>query len=190
MARSVIFLKEGFDLATKADKEQRVQELKEFVSGAELWMVSDYRGLSVQAFADLRTKLREQDAHITVAKNTLYRRVLEDVGPSDAIKLLSGPSAVTASHGDVAAAAKILWDLYQDDDSFVIRGGVLEGDVVGVDVIARLSSLPSREDLLGQAVGAIGSPLSGIVFVLDSLLAGLVYSLQGRLEQIEGSSAE
>ena len=177
-------------MATKADKEQRVQELKEFISGAELWMVSDYRGLSVQSFADLRAKLREQDAHITVAKNTLYRRVLEDVGPSEAIEFLSGPSAVTASHGDVAAAAKILWDLYQDDDSFVIRGGVLEGDVVGVDVIARLSSLPSREDLLGQAVGAIGSPLSGIVVVLDSLLAGLVYTLQGRLEQIEGSSAE
>ena len=67
-------------MATKAEKKQRVRELADFVAGAPLWMVSDYRGLSVPAFAELRGKLREHEAGITVAKNTLFRRVLEAPG--------------------------------------------------------------------------------------------------------------
>lgn len=177
-------------MATKADKERRVQELTDLVADAPLWMVSDYRGLSVPAFAELRDKLREQGANIAVAKNTLFRRVLEETGPDGAVEMLSGPSAVTACRGDVAAAAKVLWDLYQEDETFVVRGGVLDGEVIGADVIARLSSLPSRDELLGQAVGAISSPITGLVYALDGLLSGLVYALQGRLEQLEGASAD
>ena len=176
-------------MATKAEKKQRVGELADFVAGAPLWMVSDYRGLSVPAFAELRGKLREHEAGITVAKNTLFRRVLETPGLESAVELFSGPSAVTVCHGDVAAAAKVLWDLYSSDERFVIRGGVLDGEVIGTDVIERLSSLPGRDDLLAQVVGGISSPITGLVYALDGLLSGLVYALQGRLEQLEESSA-
>lgn len=176
-------------MATKAEKEERVRELTEFVGDASLWMISDYRGLSVPAFAELRNKLREHEAGITVAKNTLFRRVLEAIGRADAVELLSGPSALTVCRGDVAAAAKVLWDLYRDDETFVIKGGVLDGEVIGPDVIARLSSLPSRDELLAQLVGGISSPITGLVYVLEGLLSGLVYALQGRLEQMEVSSA-
>ena len=96
---------------------------------------------------------------------------------------------MTVCHGDVAAAAKVLWDLYSSDERFVIRGGVLDGEVIGTDVIERLSSLPGRDDLLAQVVGGISSPITGLVYALDGLLSGLVYALQGRLEQLEESSA-
>ncbi len=190
IAGGPVFLEKEEDrLATKAEKEQRVQELTEFVADAPLWMVSDYRGLSVPAFAELRAKLRDHEAGITVAKNTLFRRVLEATGAEEAVELFSGPSAVTVCHGDVAAAAKVLWKLYLDDETFVIRGGVLDGELIGNDVIARLSSLPSRDELLAQVIGGVGSPITGLVYALDGLLSGLVYALQGRLQQLEESSA-
>ena len=170
-------------MATKAEKEKRVEELTEFVTNAPLWMVSDYRGLSVPAFDELRNKLREHEAGITVAKNTLFRRALQATAADDAVEMFSGPSAVTACHGDVAAAAKVLWNLY------VIRGGVLDGELIGTDVIAKLSSLPGRDELLAQVVGGISSPITGLVYALDGLLSGLVYALQGRLQQLEESSA-
>ena len=181
--------KEEYKLATKAEKEKRVEELTEFVGNAPLWMVSDYRGLSVPAFTELRAKLREHEAGITVAKNTLFRRALQAAGADDAVEMFSGPSAVTVCHGDVAAAAKVLWDLYESDETFLIRGGVLDGELIGADVIAKLSSLPGRDELLAQVVGGISSPITGLVYALDGLLSGLVYALQGRLQQLDESSA-
>ncbi len=176
-------------MATRAEKEQRIQELTEFVIEAPLWMVSDYRGLSVPAFAELRGKLREHDATVTVAKNTLFRRVLESADLSAADGMFAGPSAVTACRGDIAAAAKVLWDLFKDDESMVLRGGVMDGEIIDTEVIARLSALPSRDELLAQAVGGIASPITGLVYTLDALLSGLVYTLQGRISQMEESSA-
>ncbi len=176
-------------MATRAEKEQRVQELTEFVVEAPLWMVSDYRGLSVSAFAELRRKLREHDATITVAKNTLFQRVLGSADLSTADDMFVGPSAVTACWGDIASAAKVLWDLFQDEESMVIRGGVMDGEIIDTEVIARLSALPSRDELLAEAVGGIASPITGLVYTLDALLSGLVYTLQGRILQMEESSA-
>ena len=176
-------------MATRADKERRVQELTDFVAGAPLWMVSDYRGLSVSEFTELRGKLREHAATLTVSKNTLFRRVLDSANLTAPDELLAGPSAITACRGDMSAAAKILWDAFRRDDSLVIRGGVMDGEIVDANLIERLSSLPSRDELLAQAVGGIAGPIDGLVYALDGLLSGLVYALQGRLSQMEESSA-
>ena len=66
---------------------------------------------------------------------------------------------------------------------------MLDGELIGTDVIAKLSSLPGRDELLAQVVGGISSPITGLVYALDGLLSGLVYALQGRLQQLDESSA-
>ena len=58
-----------------------------------------------------------------------------------------------------------------------IKAGV-EGKVTSKDVIDELAKLPPKEQLLANAVGAIQSPLYGIVGVLQGPLRELVYTLQ------------
>jgi large subunit ribosomal protein L10 len=96
-------------------------------------MVADYRGLTMPEIDELRSKLLEAGARFTVVKNTLTRRAAEAAGRQEVLELIDGPTAIAFldSEGDPAAVAKILNDTARTNDVLVIRGGLLEGTVVG-----------------------------------------------------------
>jgi large subunit ribosomal protein L10 len=70
-----------------------------------------------------------------------------------------------------------------------VRGGVLNGRVIGADEVNRLATMPPVEQLRAEVVGAIGGPLASLVGVLNGVLQTLVGTLEARNEQMSGSAA-
>ena len=64
--------------------------------------------------------------------------------------MLSGPTAIAVCDSDPTAAAKVFVDTAKDLPLLVIKGGLVEGNVVGVDEITALSKLPSRQEMMAQ----------------------------------------
>ena len=177
-------------LATKAEKIERVKALGDVVGGVPAWYVSDFSGLSVKQIQDVRRRLRDQGATLSVIKNTLARRAVTDAGLEDAAAaLFDGPSAMTVCGEDAVGPARILWELFRQDQRRVVRGGMLDGRVVGPEILEKLSRLPGRDELLAQVVAGVGAPLGGLVYVLEGVLSSLIYALQGRLEQRQGAGS-
>src|SRR5213079_959477 len=117
----------------RSDKERVVAELAERLRSSETLMVADYRGLTMPEIDELRSKLLEAGARFTVVKNTLTRRAAEAAGTTDVLELIEGPTAIAflKADGDPVAVAKVLSETARAHDVLVIRGGVLEGNVVG-----------------------------------------------------------
>src|SRR5215471_18718054 len=113
----------------KEDKERVVTELTERLRTSEALIVADYRGLTMPQIDDLRGKLLEHGARLTVVKNTLTRRAAEAAGTDALLALLEGPSAIAfiESEGNAAAVAKALSDSARDTRILVVRGGVMGG---------------------------------------------------------------
>ncbi len=174
-------------MATRAVKREQVEEIKAVITGAPLWMVSDYRGLTVAGIQALRRRIKESGGNIRIAKNSLARRAADDAGLGDVKILFDGPSAITGCYDDLVGPARALWENYERDDRWAVRGGVLNGELISADQVQRIASLPSRDQLLAQAVWGIESPISGFVRSLEGILSGLVYALQGRVDQLEES---
>jgi len=174
-------------LASRAVKRERVEEIKALITRAPLWMVSDYRGLTVPGLQALRRRIKESGGNIRIAKNSLARRAVEDAGLDDVKVLFEGPSAITECHDDLVGPARALWQNYERDDRWEVRGGVLNGELISSEQVQRIASLPSRDQLLAQAVWGIESPISGLVRSLEGILSGIVYALQGRIDQLEKS---
>ena len=65
----------------------------------------------------------------------------------------------------------------KENAAFVIKGGVMGKNLLGLDNVKALASMPSREELVAKAVGSIASPLRGLVTVLSGLPRGLVTAL-------------
>jgi large subunit ribosomal protein L10 len=164
-----------------------VEEIKAVVTGAPLWMVSDYRGLPVADLQALRRRIKESGGNIRIAKNSLARRAVDDAGLEDAKVLFDGPSAITECYDDLVGPARALWEDYERDDRWAVRGGVLGGELISTEQVQRIASLPGRDQLLAQAVWGIESPISGLVHSLEGILSGFVYALQGRIGQLEES---
>jgi len=150
-------------------------------------MVADYRGLTMPEIDELRSKLLEAGARFTVVKNTLTRRAAEAAGRQEVLELIDGPTAIAFldSEGDPAAVAKILNDTARTNDVLVIRGGLLEGTVVGDAEIKRLATLPSADVLRAQLVGAVAGPLTTVVGLFAAPLRDLVGVIDARIRQLE-----
>ena len=166
----------------REDKARVIEELAEKLRGGSAVLV-DYQGMDVGQSTRLRARSREAGVEFVVAKNTLTRRAADEAGVEDLSEYLVGPTALAFSE-DPVASAKLMAEFADQVESFVLKGGLLEGGrVLDEPGVVALSRLPSREQLLAQVVGGISSPLTGLVNVLNNTVQGLVVALNQIAEQ-------
>jgi large subunit ribosomal protein L10 len=162
-----------------------IDEVAGEISGSDAIFAVDYRGISVPQAADLRTKLRDVDAHFRVVKNTLTERAADQAGAEGLKALLEGPTAMTFVRGDAAAAAKALRDFRRATGGQLLefKGGWMNGAAVSPEEMDAIAQLPSREVLYGRLVGMVASPLTGLVGALGGLVGGLARQLAQMADQ-------
>ena len=169
----------------RADKQAAVADIVESFNGAAGAVLTEYRGLTVKQLQDLRRSLGE-NANYAVVKNTLAKIAANEVGISGFDDLLTGPTAIAFINGDVVEAAKGLRDFAKANPTLVIKGGVLDGNILDASEIAKLADLESREVLLGKLAGAMLASLSQAVYLLNAPLsqaARLAGALQAKVEE-------
>jgi large subunit ribosomal protein L10 len=154
-----------------------IDEIAAEIKEAEAIYAVDYRGISVPAAAELRTKLRDADATFRIVKNTLTERAADKAEIAELKELLEGPTALTFVRGDAALAAKALNDHARVTDTLAFKGGFMNGAPLTPDDIKSIARLPARDVLYGQLVGIVASPITGLARGLGSLLGGLAVAL-------------
>src|SRR6186997_976809 len=171
----------------RSEKERVVAELAKRLSDADTLMVADYRGLTMPEIDELRSRLLEAGARFTVVKNTLTKRAAEEAGTTEVLELIDGPTAIAflEADGDPVAVAKVLNEVARANDVLVIRGGMLEGTVVGDAEIKRLATLPPAEVLRAQLASAVFAPLTTVVGLFTAPLRDLVGVIDARIRQLE-----
>jgi large subunit ribosomal protein L10 len=171
----------------KDEKQQVVAELTERLRATETLIVADYRGLTNKQVEELRTKLIEAGARLTVVKNTLTRRAAEEAGADALLTLLEGPTAIAfiEADGDPVAVAKALGDTARDTKVLALRGGVMQGATISAEQVEELGKLPPVEVLRGQLLGVVVAPLTTVVGLLSAPLRDLVGLIDARIEQLE-----
>lgn len=167
-------------------KQEVVSALSDSFTRAKIAVVAEYRGLKVSDLEKLRRNLREQDAQIQVAKNTLLRLAVQDT-PYDSLgDSFSGTTAVAVGFTEPVGPAKVLAAFAKEySASFVIREAGLEGKRISADDLLALSKLPGREELLGKLLGTMAAVPTGFVRVLSAVPQKLLYALTAVREQKE-----
>ena len=157
-------------------KVDQVAELKELFNGAEAVFVAEYRGLTVAQASALRKAIRAAGGQAKVARNRLAEIALDEVGLAKDVKMMKGPNLYVVAADNSPAVAKAIKDFSEvkENAAFVIKGGVMGKNLLDLNNVKALASMPSREELVAKAVGSIASPLRGLVTVLSGLPRGLV----------------
>ncbi len=173
--------------APRADKVAVVEEVTAKLNEADAVFVTEYRGLTVSQFADLRAPLRDAGAEHKIYKNTLVKLAATAADMEGLHEHLSGPTALTFVQGDVAAAAKALTEQAKATPALVIKGGMMGESVMSADDLKVLADLPSRDVLLSQLAGAIQAPLVKTAGLLQALPRNFAYGLSALIEQQEAA---
>ncbi len=150
-------------------KQPVVSEIKELLDGAESAVVVDYRGITVAQDTALRKKLREAGVSYKVYKNTMIRFAAKGTAFEALDPNLEGPTAIAVSKTDATAPARILAEFAKTAPALEIKGGVVEGAYYDAKGMEKISSIPSREILLGKLLGSMQSPITNIARVLKQI---------------------
>ena len=152
-----------------AKKQEEVSKLAEKIKNAKLVILTDYRGITVQDVTELRAHFRKSNSEYTVIKNNIIRRALAECKIEGLDDVLVGPTAILMDDNDYLAPAKTLYNYTKKNDSYKIKGAILEGKVISVEEIIELAKLPSREELLSKLAGSLLGTISKLAVGLDQV---------------------
>jgi large subunit ribosomal protein L10 len=151
-------------------KKQVVSSITEKLKDAKSIVVVEYRGLTVEKATELRKKCREAGVEYKVYKNTLMRFAFDELGYKEISASLKGPNAIALCNSDEVSAARVINDFVKtSNDAVVIKAGVAEGKVIGVDEVKALASVPTKEILLAQLCGVLQGNIRNLAYMLDQI---------------------
>ena len=157
----------------RPDKIEEVKLLTDRLSRANSVVLVDFRGITVAQAQQLRNQCRESDVEYRVVKNNLLQRALDAVGIEGADWMLTGPTALAISYDDEVIAAKRIKSFSDSARVVKIKGGILEGSILGADEVIRLADLPSREELLARVAACFAGPMTQVARVFQAPIRDL-----------------
>ena len=144
-------------------KAKAAQDLADKFKGASSTVLMDYIGINVADDTELRAELRNEGVEYSVVKNTLLEHAFEDAGYGDMKQYLKGTTAV-AIGSDPIAPERVL-KKYSDKfgkKMFHFKGGIVDGQIVSLDELMQLATLPSREGLISVLAGTLNGLIAGL----------------------------
>ena len=164
---------------------QQVGQIRELFESSDVVLLTDFQGLTVAEVNELRQQLRAANMQYKVCKNTLINVVAQEREIEGLAPYLKGNTALAASD-DPAAVSKILFDFGEEHENLQVKGGVLGKQVIDAKAVKALQDMPSKEVLIGKAIGGISAPLYGLVGVLNngSPMTRFVNVLSGTISQV------
>ncbi len=164
---------------TRAEKAEYIKKIREKVEKANIVLVTDFKGLTVEEMETLRGMLREKGVEYQVVKNTLARIALKDTQFELLSEHLKDNCAFAFGYDDPVVAAKVLGEYKKKNKNFIVKFGVFEGEFLDEAKIEELSKLASREEMLSKMLCTLNAVPTNFVCLFGNLLRGLLNVLTG-----------
>ena len=168
---------------TKEEKQSMIDELSNSLDNNGVIYITDISELDAAATSALRRQCFAKNIKLSVVKNTLLKKAMENVKGKDFTELydvLPGPTAIMLSEvGNVPA--KVINDFRKKNNKPLLKGAFVEESIyVGDDQLGTLVDIKSKDELIGEIVGLLQSPAKNVISALNSgknTIAGLVKTL-------------
>ena len=170
----------------RQEKNQLIDELSDLLRAKSLFYLTDASGLDAETTTELRRESVKKNLTVRVVKNTLLRKAMERVEERNFEELygsLVGQTALLV--GDVGnVPAKLIKDFAKKHEKPVLKAAyVEEAYYVGANQLDVLTSIKSKDELLGDIVMLLQSPAKNVLGALQSggnTISGLVKALESR----------
>lgn len=173
---------------TREQKAQMIDDLQQILVDTDTIYLTDISGLNASETSILRRACFKKDIQLRVVKNTLLKKAMERVEDKEYEELydvLKGNTAIMISDKE-NAPAKVIKDFRKKSEKPILKGAWIQAAVyIGDDKVDTLSNLKSKEELIGDVINILQSPMKTVVSQLQSggqKLSGLVKTLSERSE--------
>ncbi|QIY82076.1 50S ribosomal protein L10 [Chryseobacterium sp. NEB161] len=156
---------------TKDQKVVAIQEIKDLLQGAKVVYVADLDGLNAAKSSDFRRQAFKNNIKVKVVKNTLLQKAMEQIDGvdfSEMFETFKGNSAVLISE-TANAPAKLIKDFRKKEEKPALKSAfVQETFYVGDNNLETLANIKSREEMIGEIIGLLQSPIRNVLSALQN----------------------
>lgn len=167
---------------TREEKNQVIDSLAQQITDSKHFYLTDIEALNAEDTSSLRRKCFEKDIKLVVVKNTLFKKALEKCEGDYAElydTLKTNTSVMFTETGNTPA--KLIKEFRKGGEKPLLKGAFVEESIyIGDDQLDALSSIKSKDELLGDLIGLLQSPAKNVLSALQSgggTLAGIVKTL-------------
>ncbi len=154
---------------TKKEKELSLTKITDKLKDAKGVVFTEYRGMTAKQVDQVRKNLRKENVSYEVIKVTLLKKALSALGiKADTLKY-SGPIAVAVSREEETTAARVLKGMIKDNPQIILDGGIFNNELIGSDMVNKLASIPSKQQLLTQLVYVLSGNVRSLLYTLNAI---------------------
>ena len=170
-------------MSTKAFKSEKIDAIKSKIEKAQVAVITEYKGLSVEEITKLRREIQKNGGGYMVTKNTLAKIAVKGTEYELLTDKLTGPIALAFGFDDPVTPAKAVTKFIKETKKGEILGAVLDGKLLSIEETKALAELPTKEELFAKMLGSINSPASGIVGCVSGVMAALTRAVAAVRDQ-------
>lgn len=160
---------------TKDQKVVAIQEIKDLLQDAKVVYVADLDGLNAAKSSEFRRQAFKQNIKVKVVKNTLLQKAMEQIDGvnfSEMFETFKGNSALMIAE-TANAPAKLIKDFRKKEEKPALKSAfVQETFYLGDNNLDTLVSIKSREEMIGEIIGLLQSPIQRVVSALQNKSEG------------------
>ena len=157
---------------TKEDKVLVIQDIKGMLQDAKVVYVANLEGMNAAATSDFRRQAFKQNITLKVVKNTLLQKAMEqlkgDVDYSEMFPSFKGNTALMISE-TANAPAKLIQGFRKKAEVPALKSAYLQDTFyVGDENLTTLVNIKSREEMIGEIITLLQSPLRNVLSALQN----------------------
>ena len=172
----------------REEKNAIISELEEKLNQYNHFYLADISELNAADTSMLRRKCFEKEILLVVVKNTMLKKALEKFdGTFDELysSLKNSTSVMFCDTGNTPA--KLIQDFRKGHEKPILKAAFVEESIyVGENMLETLSTIKSKEELIGDVIALLQSPMNNLLSALKSggsQLAGALQVLAEKEEQ-------
>ncbi len=151
-------------------------------------ILAESAGMTVADADRLRLELYGAGVQLLVVKNRLLKIALENKGIQGLDEFCTGLTAVVVLKDDPISLAKIVKKFEKDLETFKIKQGYLDGQVLDIAEVKQLADIPPREVLLVKVLICLNTPVVSFVNVLSGVMRNTVGVINAIKEKKENEA--
>jgi large subunit ribosomal protein L10 len=171
---------------TKDDKVRILDEYRTILARAQGMVVTEYRGMGMANFNNIRAAMRENKGSYNVTKNTLFKIALREYGFAAPDELLNGPVAVAIAYESISSVTKAIMARAKEDDKLILKGAIVGGSVYDAAQLEALSTLPTLDEARASLIGLLQSPAVQLVSLMSQPASQLANLLKAYTDEKSG----
>ena len=165
----------------KEQKQEVIEALKDKFSQYSNFYITDTESLSVAQISNLRKHCFDKQVEMRVAKNTLIKKALESLDSEKYAGIYDSLHNVTAlmfseSPKDPAVIISSFRKSTRGEKP-LLKAAFLNGDIfVGDNQLVNLTKIKTKNELIGEVIGLLMSPIQRVIGALQNRQEGEVVS--------------